>query len=218
MKKILVLMLFSFVSLASVGCQGGGGGSSSSGGQNGQAKSYNILGQRNVSFTVPGAPWVEKVQTVGEKDADLGMSADTVVGVTFRKGEADGLIAVGALGQQKDKSGKFVDLENDQETLNQIAMWVVKREGAISEQEYVQVDGVNAFRMVFEIKNGETQEKGEQIHFTKEGLHYTLSILVPANEFSSEVGQFRNLVNSFKTVPSEGAAPVATPSTTPAAN
>ncbi len=204
----------SVFSVLTLGCQGGTPGTTGGQGEGGGAKTYDLLGQREVSFVAPGAPWVEKVQTVGEEEAELGMSADTVVGVTFRKGDTDGLIAVAALGQQKDESGKFIELENDQETLNQIAMWVVKREGKISEQEYVQVDGVNAFRMVFEIENGENKEKGEQVHFTKDGFHYTLSILVPTSEFGGEVKNFRNLVESFKIVASKDAS-TASPAASP---
>ena len=200
MKKILVLVMICLLPLTLSGCDKGKGDAPSS---EGQTKTYNLLGQREVSFTAPGDPWVEKVQTVGEEDADLGRPADTVVSVTFRKGETDGLIAVGALGQQKDEKGKYIELENDQKTLNQIAMWVVKRDGKITEQEYKEVAGTNAYHMVFTVKNGENEEKGEQYHFTKDGFEYTLSILLPADEFNSQVGQFHRLVETFTVKNSE---------------
>lgn len=209
MKKILVLVMICLLPVTLSGC-GKGKPQDGAASSEGQTKTYNLLGQREVSFTAPGDPWVEKVQTVGEEDADLGRPADTVVSVTFRKGETDGLIAVGALGQQKDEKGKYIELENDQKTLNQIAMWVVKRDGKITEQEYKEVAGTNAYHMVFTIKNGENEEKGEQYHFTKDGFEYTLSILLPLDEFDSQVGQFHRLVETFS-VKNSGKPAAATP-------
>ena len=87
--------------------------------------------------------------------------------------------------------------ENDKETLNRIANWVVKRDGEILEQEYIKVLGANAYHMTFKVGADEREERGEQVHFTKDGKHYTMSILVPAQDYDKEIGQFRNLVKDF---------------------
>jgi hypothetical protein len=191
-KKILTLILISFILVAS-GCQQNTAATS------GPTKTYKVV-DNDISFVTPSSPWVEKVQTVGEDKGELGdpVPADTVLGVTFRRPEKDGLIAVGVLGQQKNKDGEFIELENDQETLNQIALWVEKRDGKRLEEEYIKVLGVNAFHLVFEVGSGDSKEKGEQVHFTKDGKHYSLSILMPAKDYDAEIGHFRNLVSSFK--------------------
>lgn len=190
MKKFLTKIVVLFIVSGFIGCN------QESNAKPGANKSYDLMGSK-VSFVAPSEPWQEKVQTVGEESADLGLPANTALAVTFRRPQAEGIIAVGVLGQQKDKDGKFVELENDQETLNQIALWVEKRDGERLEQEYTKVLGHNAFRMVFEVGDPQHREKGEQIHFTRDGRHYSLSIIVPKDDFNQEVGQFRNLVTSF---------------------
>ena len=145
----------------------------------------------------PSAPWEERVQTVGEESAELGQPADRVVGITFKRPEKDGLIAVGAVKQGQNEKEEFIELENDKETLNRIANWVVKRDGEILEQEYIKVLGANAYHMTFKVGADEREERGEQVHFTKDGKHYTMSILVPAQDYDKEIGQFRNLVKDF---------------------
>ncbi|MFA5504515.1 MAG: hypothetical protein WC314_04260 [Vulcanimicrobiota bacterium] len=199
MKKILTLILISFI-VAGVGCQG----SPSAGA--GPVKTYQML-DGSIAFATPTSPWEEKVQTLGEDVGELGdpIPAETVLGITFRRPGKDGLIAVGVLGQQQNEKGEFVELENDQEMLNQIALSVEKREGKRTKEEYIKVLGVNAFRMVFEVGEGERLQKGEQVHFTKDGKHYSLSILLPAQDYDAEIGQFRNLVSSFNIV-SDGKA------------
>ena len=191
MKKILFIFLSLFLATA-LGCQNQPPASA------GPTKEYKLMGDTKISIVTPSAPWVESVQTVGEEEANLGLPADTVLGVTFRRPGKEGLIAVGALGQQRNEKNEFVELENDQETLNQIANWVVKRDGERLKEEYIKVLGLNAFHMVFEVGKEGRREKGEQVHFTKDGKHYTLSILVPAQDYDAEIGQFRNLVSSFQ--------------------
>lgn len=188
MKKILIVISLCVLSL---GC------TPKPSAVSGPEKTYDLMG-KEVTFAIPSAPWVEKTQTIGPEQADLGMPAETIVGITFRRPDKEGLIAVGALGQQQTTDGKFVDIENDQETLNQIANWVEKRDGKRLEEEYIKVLGTNAFHMTFEVGEDNRKEKGEQVHFTKDGKHYSLSILVPAQDYKSEVGHFRNLVASFK--------------------
>lgn len=190
MKKILFIL--SLFLAATLGCQNQPPASA------GPTKEYKLMGDTEISIVTPSAPWVESVQTVGEGEASLGLPADTVLGLTFRRPNKEGLMAVGALGQQRNDKGEFVELENDQETLNQIANWVVKRDGERLKEEYIKVLGVNAFHMVFEVGKEDRREKGEQVHFTKDGKHYTLSILVPAQDYDAEIGQFRNLVSSFQ--------------------
>jgi hypothetical protein len=190
--KFLVLLSICVIFVANFGCQ------EQAAAVAGPSKSYNLMGEE-VSFVTPASPWVETVQTIGDDNAELGMPADTILGITFRRPDKDGLIAVGALGQQKDKDGKFIELENDQETLNQIAGWVDKRDGERVGEEYIKVLGVNAFHMTFEVGPEDRREKGEQVHFTKDGRHYTLSILVPAQDYDAQIGQFRNLVAAFTT-------------------
>ncbi|MCA9775799.1 MAG: hypothetical protein KC800_03750 [Candidatus Eremiobacteraeota bacterium] len=201
MKKILTLILISFIVLGA-GCQ------NSPSAISGPTKTYKVV-DGSLSFTTPSAPWEEKVQSLGEVQGELGnpIPAETVLGVTFRRPDKDGMISVGVLGQEKDKDGKVIDLENDQEMLNHIAMSVEKREGKRLKEEWTQVLGVNAFHMVFEVGEDERKQKGEQVHFTKDGKHYTLAILVPAQDYDAEIGHFRNLVSSFKLEPSASAEP-----------
>ena len=139
------------------------------------------------------------MKTIGAENAELGVPADTVVALTYRRHDKEGLIVVGAVEQKRNEKDEFVELENDQETLDRIANWVVKRDGERTNEEYIKVLGVNAFHMTFVIGEDESQQKGEQVHFTKDGKHFTLSILVPAQDFKSEVGHFRNLVANFTT-------------------
>lgn len=155
------------------------------------------MGQKTVTFTSPGEPWDESVTTIGEENAELGLPADTPAGVTYRRPDKEGHIIVGALAQKKDDEGNLIELENDQETLNRIALWIEKRDGERLTEEYIKVLGVNAFRMVFEFGDEKNRQKGEQVHFTKDGLHYTLSILVPTQDYNSQIGHFRTLVESF---------------------
>ncbi len=192
MKKFLTIFVLCILVMTTLGCQ------PQSSAVSGPSVSHDLMGQ-GISFVAPSDPWVEKVQTIGEGEAELGMPADTVVAITYQKPESEGLIAIAGLGQQKNEAGEFIELENDLETLNQIAHWVDKRDGTRTKEEYIKVLGVNAFHMVFEIGKDKRAEKGEQVHFTKDGKHYTLSILVPAQDYDSEIGHFRNLVTSFTT-------------------
>lgn len=200
MKKILTLIVISFIVLG-VGCN------STPSATSGPTKTYKVV-DGSLSFATPSSPWVEKVQSIGEVQGELGdpIPAETVLGITFRRPDQEGIISVGVLGQQKNEKGEFVELENDQEMLNHIAMSVEKREGKRLKEEYIKVLGVNAFHMVFEVGEDERKQKGEQVHFTKDGKHYTLAMLVPAQDYDAEVGHFRNLVSSFKLEPSAGSA------------
>lgn len=192
MKKILAVLTLSLLFLGTSACN------RDSPAVAGPSKTYKLMGQE-VSFVTPASPWVEKTQTIPEEDAELGMPADTIVAVTFRRPEKEGLIAVGALGQQKNEKGEYIELDQDKETLNQIANWVIKREGEITNQEYTKVLGVNAFHMTFEVGKDERKEKGEQVHFTKGGRHYSLSILVPSPDYAAEKQHFDHLLASFQT-------------------
>ena len=190
MKKILVILTICLLSSLNLGCQ------NSSSGVAGPTKTYDLQGEQ-VSFVTPSAPWEERVQTVGEESAELGQPADRVVGITFKRPEKEGLIAVGAVKQGQNEKEEFVELENDKETVNRIANWVIKRDGEILEQEYIKVLGINAYHMTFKVGADEREERGEQVHFTRDGKHYTMSILVPAQDYDKEIGQFRNLVKDF---------------------
>ena len=208
MKKILVLLMTSLVMCSLTGC---GGKTATAAGP---SKSYDLMGQREVTFVTPGEPWVEELRTLGQEDAELGMPADTVLGVAFRTPDDKGLISVNMHEQRKDDTGKPVELEDDQETLDIIAMRVEKRDGTRLDQAYIQVLGKNAFRMVFEIPEEDGKVKGEQVHFTLDGKYYSFSFLVPAEKYSSEQGHFRRLVESF-TVKKTGSGPA--PAQTPKA-
>lgn len=194
MKKILLILTVCLVSVAGLGCQGNSSSIA------GPTKIYDLQGVQ-VSFVAPAEPWEERVQTVGEGEMTMGEPADRVVGITFKRPEKEGLIAVGALEQQKDDKGGYIELENDKDTLNQIANWVYKREGEMIKQEYIKVLGVNAFHMVFKFGEDAREQMGEQVHFTKDGKHYTMSILVPGEDFDKEIDQFRNLVKDFTIKP-----------------
>lgn len=189
MKKILSILLLLFITVTS-GCQDQKPVTS------GPEKSYDLMG-KTVTFVTPASPWVEQQQEIGPEEAELHMPEGTVVGITFHHPDNGGLIAVGAVGQNVADDGEFIEIENDQETLNQIAMWVEKRDGTRLKEDYIKVLGVNAFHMVFEVGKGERKEKGEQVHFTLDGHHYTMSMLVPLKEYSVHIDHFRNLVSSF---------------------
>lgn len=163
----------------------------------GEPKTYP-LGDLKVQFVPPPAPWVESQEVVGEDQADLGQPAERVLGIVFRKPDLDGIISVSSGEQNSNEAGELMDLENDQEMLNAIALWVVKRDGNFLTQEYIKVLDVNAFHMIFEFGDGASKEKGRQVHFTLNGRHYTLSMLVPAKDYNSEVGHFKNLLESFR--------------------
>lgn len=193
MKKILFILTCFILAGASLGCQ------SSHSDVAGTEKVYDLAGGK-VSFLAPPESWVESLQQVSAEGAELGMPEGSLAAVTFRRKDSTGFISVGAFGQKKDKAGKLVELENDQEMLDQIAMRVIKRDGEILEQEYRKVLGVNAFYMEFELKQGADPQKGAQVHFTKDGTYYALSLLVPSTDYSSSVGHFEALVESFKKV------------------
>ncbi len=205
-KNFLAIFLLALVLVSAPACQNAPAP--------GESKSFPLL-DKQISMVAPPTPWVERVQRVGEGQADLGFEADTVVGVTYSLPEQKGLIAIGAINQTRelktnekgdpltDKDGNpqfgdFIELSDDQETLNQIAMWVEKRDGERLKEEWITVLGTQAFHMVFEVSDGPKKQKGEQVHFTKDGNHYTLSILVPSEAYDSEVTHFRRMVESFK--------------------
>jgi hypothetical protein len=173
-------------------------------------ETFELRGTEAV-FAPPPAPWVANPIKVGEDDGELGLPADTVTAITFRRPESEGFITVAALDQARDSEGNLIELENDQETLNTIARWVEKRNGERTEEEYIKVLGVNAFHMKFNVLENENKLKGEQVHFTKGGQHYTLSILVPAQDYDAEVGHFRDLVSSFNLKEGDGAQPTPAP-------
>jgi hypothetical protein len=186
------------------GCGGGGG--------SGTSKTYELDG-RKISFQIPPAPWVEKVLEEEPPPEGDGRMTDkptpTPVGVAFARETGKGSFSVGLMDQNVDvkydpKNPKKVlsrtpvELENDQVTLDWIAMWVEKRDGKRLKQEYIKVAGVNAFHMVFEIGRPEERMKGEQVHFTKNGTHYILSMVMPVADYDSQVGYFQNMVSSFQ--------------------
>ena len=195
-KKILLLISVVFVLC---GCGGGAAG--------GTARTYELEGNK-VSFTAPPAPWLEKTE-VHQPQHDDGVISDKVIttGVAFLKDKYDGYFFVGAMPQNKDvktdSKGKVlsetpIDLEKDQDTLDVLAMRVDKRNGKRLKQEWIPIAGTNAFHMVFEVGPDNERQKGEQVHFTKGGVHYTLSMLMPIKDYDAEVGHYQQMVSSFK--------------------
>ncbi len=199
MKKILLLLS---TLLVLSGCNPGGGGAS------GDSKTYDIEGYK-VAFVAPPSPWAEK-DLIEELPAPTDGSMRDIkrtAGVSFQKPESTGFFSVGTMPQnakvETDKNGKeikreLIELENDQDTLDVLAYWVVKRDGEITKQEYIPVAGTNAFHMEFELGKPEQRMKGQQVHFTKDGTHWTLSMLMPSKDYSSEVKHFQSMVSSFK--------------------
>ena len=209
MKKILTIVLAAAI-LTFAGCQDGPGGSGS-----GAAKTYKLEGG-TVSFSVPPSPWKEELSHDGE--AQPGAEKGAVVGVSFRKPEHEGFLSVGTMTQNRklvkdpktgieEPKGDLIELENDQETLDMLARWVIKRDGEITKQEYIPVGGANAYHMVFELGKPAQRMKGEQVHFTKGGTHYSISMLAPAKEYSGDVGYFQSMVSSFKVESAKTATP-----------
>lgn len=200
MKKILTSLLI-VATLTLVGCQGGPSGVGS-----GATKTYKLEGGA-VTFTVPPSPWKEELSYDGE--GEPGADKGATVGVSFRRPENTGFLSVGTMKQRRElvknpksgieePTGALVQLENDQETLDMLARWVIKRDGRITHQEYVPVGGANAFHMVFEMGKEPEKMKGEQVHFTKDGTHYSISMLAPIKEYSSELPHFQAIISSFK--------------------
>ncbi len=208
-KKILTSLLAAAV-LTFAGCQGATGVNGS-----GATKTYKLEGG-TVSFSSPPSPWKEELSHDGEKQ--LGAEKGAVVGVSFRKPEHEGFFSVGTMRQNRklvtnpktkieEPTGDLIELENDQETLDMLARWVIKRDGEISHQEYIPVGGANAYHMVFELGKPTERMKGEQVHFTKNGTHYSISMLAPAKEYSSAVGFFQSMISSFKVEGGASATP-----------
>ena len=220
-KKILTSLLAVAV-LTLGGCQGSGAGT-------GAAKTYKLEGG-TVSFVAPPAPWKEDASHDGE--GDLGEPKGALVAVGFRQPEHEGFLSVGTMTQRRElvkdpktkidePKGDLVELENDQETLDMLARWVIKRDGEITHQEYIPVGGANAYHMVFEMGKPDKRMKGEQVHFTKGGTHYSISMLAPAKEYSADLPHFQAMVSSFKveestpaTVASAARSAPATPAST----
>lgn len=153
-----------------------------------------------------------------EHDQGLGGDKEPTTGVAFLKPDYKGFFSVGIMNQnmdvKTDAKGKILSqspiaLESDQETLNLIAIWVEKRDGERLKEEWIPLAGTNAFHMIFEIGPQEDRQKGEQVHFTKDGVHYTLSMLMPKKDYDAEVGHFQEMVSSFKV--QSGAKPKAAP-------
>ena len=158
----------------------------------------------------------------GEADAQPGAPDGETIGVSFHKPESKGFFAVGSMAQnakvETDKTGKeisrkLIELENDQDTLDVIAYWVIKRDGKIIKRDYIPIAGANAFWMEFELGKPEERMKGQQVHFTKNGTHWTLSMLMPSKDYSAEVKHFQTMISSFQ-LESSGEAN-AKPSPTP---
>jgi hypothetical protein len=190
-KKILCVLT---LLLVLAGCNGQSG-------TPGSTKTFDLNGHK-VSFTAPPDPWKEKPQVEMPAPEDGKLSdKPTTIGVSFQKPDYKGFFAVGTM-DQRTENGKPVELESDQETLDVIAMWVEKRDGERLKQEWIPLAGTNAFHMVFEIGKQEDRMKGEQVHFTSNGVHYTLSMLMPAKDYGSEVGHFQRMISSFKLEPS----------------
>lgn len=151
-----------------------------------------------MEFAPPPAEWERKFQTVTSSEADLGLPEGTVLSLTFQHPDGKGFLAVSSVEAATDENGKTIPLENDQDTLNKIAMWVVKREGEISNQKYVKVDGENAYRMEFSFGQDETAERGVQLHFTKGSRHYTIALTMPASKFDQALPVFNKVAETFK--------------------
>lgn len=214
-KKLLFVFL---ATLLLSGCPGGLSGS----GTNGPTKTYALEGGK-ATFTTPPSPWEEKLGVTGENDSTLGAEKGEAVGVSFHRPEAEGFFAVGTMEQnnqpQVDAKGKttgrqYIELENDQETLDMIAFWVVKRDGKILKQDYIPIAGTKAFWMEFELGKPDSRMKGQQAHFTRDGTHWTLSMLIPVKEYDAEVKHFRSMISSFQLEPEkrQGAQANAKPS------
>lgn len=192
-------------------------------------ETFDLYGY-DIEFAPPPPDWKRTLQEAGEEAMDLGLPKDRIVAIRFDHPDGQGHLAITSIDQRvaeqdlKDKEGKLlhkkgelVELENDQETLDAFALWVVKRDGEITDQKYVKVDGTNAFRMLFKYNKEGTPEKGAQLHFTKNGRQYTIALNVPAEKFDAALPYFDHLGETFK-VKSEktkGSAPAATPKATP---
>ncbi len=191
MKNLLKFLIVTAFILVTAGCQGLSAPAS------GDIQTFELNGKK-VSFIAPPAPWEAQLQVAGEGGAELGDEAGKNIAVTFHRPDKPGFISVAMIDQARDKDKKLIELENDQSTLDMIANWVEKRDGTRIKEEYIPVLGGNAFHMIFEVGKPEERQKGEQVHFTKGGYQYSLSLLVPAQDYSAEVSHFQNMVSSLK--------------------
>ncbi len=153
---------------------------------------------QEVEFSPPPAEWERVVREVKPEEGDPGLPAGTVIAVIYNHPDGKGHIAVTGQIQATDKEGNLIELEDDQDTLNQIAMAVVKRDGEIEEQEYVKVDGKNAYRMEFSYGEGEFKQRGVEVHFTKSERHFALAMHLPESKFAEAEPIFNQLVETFK--------------------
>lgn len=161
----------------------------------GDTQTFELNGKK-VSFIVPPAPWESQLQAAGENGGE--MTDGKNIAVTFHRPEKPGFISLAMIEQARDDKGQLIELENDQATLDMIANWVEKRDGTRIKEEYIPVLGGNAFHLIFEVGKPEERQKGEQVHFTKGGFQYSLSLLVPAQEYNAELSHFQNMVSSLK--------------------
>lgn len=151
---------------------------------------FTIFKQK-VEFSPPPADWKKHTQAIAEDDKDI-------MAVVFEPATGKGHIAVTNEPLAPDAKGNVVELENDQDTLNKIAMAVIKREGEISNQTYIKVDGRDAYRMEFTYGNGKLEMQGIEVHFSKNGYHYALAVHAPKDEFKSYQPYFEQVVKTFK--------------------
>ena len=180
-----------------------------------QPKELFTIDGVKVEFSPPPAEWKRTLQRVGEEGKDLGRPADTIISVRFDHPGGTGHLAVAHLEQNRkiakpevrDEDGKvtqklvfgdYIKIEDDQDTLNKIAEQVIKRDGEILEQKYVDVEGEKAFQMEYRFGTGESVEHGIQLHFTKNKRHFTVALNVPDKEFKAARPHFDNLVQSFR--------------------
>ena len=161
-----------------------------------QAPATFTLTTQKVEFAPPPADWKKHSQTV--IDADPGLPKDTVMAVIFEPPTGEGHIAVTNEPQVKNDKGKIVELEEDQDLLNKIAMAVVKRNGEITNQTYIKVDGREAYRMEFTYGDGKLKMQGVEVHFSKKGYHYALALHAPEEKFKSYAPYFEQVVKTFK--------------------
>lgn len=182
----------------------------------GVEKTYDLDG-RKVSFVAPPVPWKEVLipEEVDLRDGSMKEEGKPQsIGVSFAREDQNlkGSFSVAVMDQNFDLAvdpktrkvtrSEFIELENDQETLDYLAMWIDKRDGKRLTQEYIKVAGVNAFHMVFELGPEADRMKGEQVHFTKDGSQYSISMIVPIKEYSANLKTYQDMVSSFKIVSS----------------
>lgn len=156
------------------------------------------LKDHKVEFRPPPADWTRQFQT---EAADLGQPEDMTLGLVFNHPGGDGRLAVTNIDVSDALvDGEYKPLDENKALLNKLVEPIYRREGKKLSEDYIQVDGQNAYHILFEYGQGATAHQGEQVHFTKDKQLYSISLLVPKTAFADSAPVLDQVVKTFKVI------------------